>query len=95
MKLPKGVQILALLLVIVGALNWGLVGIANFDLVYEICDAVAGGEPETVGEAVKAVTEAAEGDSGMYIVQRIVYIVVGVSGLLLLLGLPALLAKKD
>lgn len=32
----KGLNALALILVIVGALNWGLVAIAEFDLVAEI-----------------------------------------------------------
>ena len=36
MKVPKVVEILALVLVVVGALNWGLVGVAKLDLVYEI-----------------------------------------------------------
>ena len=29
----KGLEVLALILVLVGALNWGLVGMLNFDLV--------------------------------------------------------------
>ncbi len=32
----KGLHVVALVLVIVGALNWGLVGAANFDLVATI-----------------------------------------------------------
>jgi uncharacterized membrane protein YuzA (DUF378 family) len=31
--MPKAVTLLALVLVVVGALNWGLVGMAEFDLV--------------------------------------------------------------
>ena len=94
MQIPKPLQLVALVLVVVGALNWGLVGIANFDLVFEICDAVAGGEPETIGEALDMAGDAAEGGSGMYVFQRIVYILVGLSGVVVLLGLPAQLGKK-
>ena len=32
----KAIKIISLILVIVGGLNWGLVGIANFDLVATI-----------------------------------------------------------
>ena len=94
MKVPKIIDVLALVLVIVGALNWGLVGIANFDLVYAICDAVAGGEPETLGEAIGAARDAASGDSGMYVFQRIVFALVGLAGLFTLIRLPAHLGKK-
>jgi uncharacterized membrane protein YuzA (DUF378 family) len=94
MKIPKFLDVIALVLVVVGALNWGLIGVANFDLVYEISDAVAGGEPETVGEMAAAAEDMAEGDSGMYLFQRIVYILVGLSGLFTLVRLPAHLGKK-
>jgi uncharacterized membrane protein YuzA (DUF378 family) len=65
------VEVLALVLVVVGALNWGLVGVAKLDLVYEIFGGFADG-----------------------VIQRIVYILVGVAGLLVLVRLPAYLGKK-
>ena len=52
----KVLDIIALILVIIGAINWGLIGIFNFDLVSAIF-----------------------GD--MSIISRIVYGLVGVSGL--------------
>lgn len=54
------IRILAYILVIIGAINWGLVGFFNFDLVAAI-----------FGE--------------MSLVARIVYSLVGLSGLLLLI----------
>ena len=50
---------ISLLLVIMGALNWGLIGITNFDLV------------ETIFNLFGSVSQ---------ILQRIVYILVGVAG---------------
>ena len=58
----KWLNIITLLLVIVGAINWGLVGAANFDLVAAL-----------FGEG-----------SGL---SRIVYVLVGLSGLYQLLPL--------
>ena len=55
----KSVQLIALLLVIVGAVNWGLVGIAQFDLVAALFGGVAAP------------------------LSRVVYTLVGVSGLVL------------
>ena len=55
----KAVQLIALVLVIVGAVNWGLVGIAQFDLVA----ALLGGVESPLS--------------------RVVYTLVGVSGLVL------------
>ena len=52
----KVIDIIALILVIIGAINWGLVGIFNFNLV----DTIFG---------------------VMSIVSRIIYILVGISGL--------------
>ena len=52
----KVIDIIALVLVIIGAINWGLVGIFNFNLV----DAIFG---------------------TMSIISRIIYILVGISGL--------------
>jgi uncharacterized membrane protein YuzA (DUF378 family) len=56
----KIIRIIAYILVIIGAVNWGLIGFFNFDLVAAI-----------FGE--------------MSLLARIVYALVGVSGLLLLL----------
>ena len=52
----KIVDKIALVLIIIGAINWGLVGIFNFNLV----DAIFG---------------------AMSIISRIIYILVGISGL--------------
>jgi uncharacterized membrane protein YuzA (DUF378 family) len=55
----KAIQLIALVLVIVGAVNWGLVGIAQFDLVAALLGGV---------------------DSPL---SRVVYTLVGASGLVL------------
>ena len=52
----KVIDIIALVLIIVGAINWGLIGIFNFNLV------------ETLF-------------GGFSVISRIVYILVGISGL--------------
>ena len=52
----KGLDIITLILVIIGAINWGLVGLFNWNLV----EAIFGGAPVLV---------------------RIIYILVGLSGL--------------
>ena len=52
----KIIDIIALILIIVGAINWGLIGIFNFNLV------------ETLF-------------GGFSVISRIVYILVGISGL--------------
>lgn len=52
----KVIDTIALVLVIIGAINWGLVGIFNFNLV----DAIFG---------------------AMSVISRIIYILVGISGL--------------
>jgi uncharacterized membrane protein YuzA (DUF378 family) len=57
--MPKSLDIVTLLLVIVGALNWLLVGLFEFDLVATI-----------VGEDFGEVN----------VISRIIYILVGVSG---------------
>jgi uncharacterized protein len=44
----KGIEMLALVLVVVGAVNWGLVGIAQFDLVA----ALFGGSSATLSRVV-------------------------------------------
>lgn len=41
----KALDCIALILIIVGGLNWGLVGIFEFNLVETVCDAIVG-EPE-------------------------------------------------
>lgn len=58
----KTLYIIAVILSAIGAINWGLVGAFNFDLVATIFGA-------------------------MSILSRIVYVVVGVSGLILLFGI--------
>ena len=57
--MPRSLNLLALVLVVVGALNWGLVGLAQFDLVA----ALSGGQSA--------------------VMSRIVYVLVGVAGLVL------------
>lgn len=52
----KVIDTIALILVIIGAINWGLIGIFNFNLV----DAIFG---------------------AMSVISRIIYILVGISGL--------------
>jgi len=58
--MARSLEWLALILVVVGALNWGLVGLAQFDLVA----ALFGGQAAPLA--------------------RIVYALVGISGILLL-----------
>ena len=64
-------NIITLLLVIVGAVNWGLVGLFQFDLVA----AVFGGQDAALA--------------------RLVYIVVGLSGLFQLVPLGRAIASHD
>lgn len=52
----KVIDTIALVLIIIGAINWGLVGIFNFNLVDVIFDS-------------------------MSVISRIIYILVGISGL--------------
>jgi uncharacterized membrane protein YuzA (DUF378 family) len=66
----KALNIITLLLVIVGAVNWGLVGLFQFDLVA----ALFGGQDA---------------------VARLVYIVVGLSGLYQLVPLSRALSSHD
>jgi uncharacterized membrane protein YuzA (DUF378 family) len=63
----KNLHVVALILVVVGALNWGMVGAANFDLVATIFGA---------GSALA----------------RVVYILVGISGVLLAVTSYAMLS---
>lgn len=65
----KTVQIIALVLVIVGALNWGLIGLFNFDLV-----ATLFGGQTAMGA-------------------KIIYILVGISGLISIKTLADFLAE--
>lgn len=55
-KIMKVIDTIALVLIIIGAINWGLVGIFNFNLV----EAIFG---------------------GISVITRIIYILVGISGL--------------
>jgi uncharacterized membrane protein YuzA (DUF378 family) len=48
----KPLNILAIVLLIVGGLNWGLVGLANFDLVATITGAGSFGAKNTLGAIV-------------------------------------------
>lgn len=57
------IQKIALVLVIVGAINWGLIGIFNFNLVAFLFDGIS------------------------EVISRIIYIIVGVSGLVSLTSL--------
>jgi hypothetical protein len=59
----KTVNILAMVLVIVGALNWGLVGLAKFDLVA----ALFGGQSAAISRVVYALV----GIAGVYALTRI------------------------
>ena len=52
----KVIDVIALVLIIIGAINWGLIGIFNFNLV----DAIFG---------------------AMSVISKIIYILVGISGL--------------
>lgn len=72
--MPKAVNLATLLLVIVGALNWLLVGLFEFDLV-----ATIGGLDF--------------GETNWF--TRIVYILVGVSGLAQILNLAAIASRDD
>lgn len=48
----KKLDLLAAVLVLVGGLNWGLVGIAKFDLVAWICGGLEFGETNAVSRIV-------------------------------------------
>jgi uncharacterized membrane protein YuzA (DUF378 family) len=48
----KNLNVLAGILVLVGGLNWGLVAIAEFDLVAWICGGLDFGETNTVSRVV-------------------------------------------
>ena len=63
----KAVDNIALVLIIIGAINWGLVGLFNFNLVYTIYGT-------------------------MSVISRIVYILVGISGLW---GIKLLFTNND
>jgi len=63
----KTVQIIALVLVIIGALNWGLVGLFNFDLVATLFGGTTA------------------------IISKIVYILVGISGIICIKTLTELI----
>ena len=63
----KTLQIIALVLVIIGALNWGLVGLFNFDLVATLFGGTTA------------------------IISKIVYILVGISGIVCIKTLTELI----
>lgn len=71
--MPKSLNAITLLLVIVGALNWLLVGAFEFDL-------------------VAAITGNDFGETNAF--SRIIYILVGVSGLAQLANLSAIMSKE-
>jgi len=71
----KYLNAITLLLIVVGALNWGLVALAEFDLVAWIFGGMEFGE-----------TNAAS---------RIVYALVGLSGLYWLARIPAYLSDRN
>ncbi len=70
--MPKSLNALTLVLVIVGALNWLLVGAFEFDL-------------------VAAITGNDFGETNAF--SRIIYILVGISGIAQLANLGAILSK--
>lgn len=70
MQKMSGLDWLAMILVIVGAVNWGLVGVFNFNLV----DVVFGSWPTVV---------------------RIVYVIVGLSGLYALANVGKMEGKRE
>ena len=65
----RGLHVTALILVIVGAINWGLVGVAQFDLVATLFG----------GQAA--------------MISRIVYALVGLSGLIVAATTPAFMGR--
>ncbi|HDZ21065.1 hypothetical protein LCGC14_0647490 [marine sediment metagenome] len=92
----KVLDCLALLVIILAALNWGAIGIFDYDAVHKACKALtsddkpAPEEPGDVGEVVESVVDKAEphvcemaGERPM--MERIVFIVVGIAGLFTLL----------
>ena len=98
----KILDCIACLLVIIGALNWGLVGIFDFNFVEEVCDAIVSDEVDTssaeglvesVGDIVENASDEAQGKPSM--LERLVYIVVGASAVFMLLRLPAKCGKKS
>jgi uncharacterized membrane protein YuzA (DUF378 family) len=72
--MPKSLNSITLILVIVGALNWLLVGLFEFDL-------------------VAAITGNDFGETN--IISRIIYILVGLSGLVQLGNLGQILSRDD
>ena len=99
----KILDFIACLLVLVGALNWGLVGVFDFNVVEEVCDAIVGdkevdtssaeGLLDSVTEIAEDASDEAQGKPSM--LERIVYIVIGASAVFMLLRLPAKCGKKS
>ena len=92
----KVLDFFALLVIILAALNWGAIGIFDYDAVHEACKALTSGdepaveEPGDVGEVLESVVGEAEENVGEMagkqpLLERIVFIVVGVAGLFTLL----------
>ena len=80
---------IAMFLVIVGAINWGLVGVGGHDwnMVFKLCDAIAGEGKVSLEDGKLDVDIPGPGSDGMYLAEKVVYIAVGVSGLFLAFGL--------
>lgn len=72
--MPKSLNSITLILVIVGAINWLLVGLFEFDL-------------------VAAITGNDFGETNA--ISRIIYVVVGLSGLAQIGNLAAILGRED
>jgi uncharacterized membrane protein YuzA (DUF378 family) len=66
MDMNKQLDVVALLLVIVGALNWGLVGLFKFDLVAEVV-----GEKFGAVNAISRVVYILVAASGLYLVSLV------------------------
>ena len=66
---PTAIDIVALVLVIVGAINWGLVAIAEFDLVAEIF-----GEEFGTTNAVTRIVYGLVGLAGLYLLARLLQV---------------------
>jgi uncharacterized membrane protein YuzA (DUF378 family) len=66
----KAVDILTAVLVIVGALNWGLVGLAQFDLVATIAGGLSFGEVNGFSRAVYVLVGVAAVVQAMLLIKR-------------------------
>ncbi len=66
----KALDIVTAVLVIVGALNWGLVGLANFDLVATIAGGLRFGEVNALSRAVYVLVGVAAAVQAMMLIKR-------------------------